>query len=270
MPPILVFGSAGSFRDMVFLGLAVPGASGLSANEDLVAIWKIAAGQRFQNYRAELTVLDVPSVSRGWLEDIKGGVTLSDNCPRPWRSWVESGLYRPLLAELTIEHRGKRDQLPKDDKSLRILQLIYDRFKDSPIAFEACAARIAQLMDRNIISYNLTRPSRDGGRDAVGRYCVGHGPPSIFVDFALEAKCYGANNAVGVREVSRLISRLRHRQFGVLVTTSYLHSQAYRELKEDGHPVVVISGLDIVEILNRAGLNSKNEVIDWLDSSFPR
>ncbi|MCP1762460.1 O-acetyl-ADP-ribose deacetylase (regulator of RNase III) [Bradyrhizobium japonicum] len=36
----------------------------------------------------------------------------------------------------------------------------------------------------------------------------------------LEAKCYGSGNSVGVREMSRLISRLRHRQFGVLVTTS--------------------------------------------------
>jgi hypothetical protein len=33
----------------------------------------------------------------------------------------------------------------------------------------------------------------------------------------------------GVREMSRLISRLRHRQFGVLVTTSYVDNQAYRE-----------------------------------------
>lgn len=270
VPPILVFGNAGYFRDMQFLGLAVPGAVGLSANEDLVAIWKIAIGQRFQNYRAALTVLDVPSISRRWLEDIKSGLPLSENCPRPWRAWVEGGLYRPLMAERTLEHRGKSEQLPSDEKSLRILQLIYDRFKDSPIVFEACAARIAQLMDRNIISYDLTRPSRDGGRDAIGRYCVGYGAAAIFVDFALEAKCYNSNNAVGVREISRLISRLRHRQFGILVTTSYLHSQAYRELKEDGHPVVVISGVDIVEILKRAGFSTESEVLDWLDSNFPR
>jgi hypothetical protein len=29
---------------------------------------------------------------------------------------------------------------------------------------------------------------------------------AIEVDFALEAKCYGVNNPVGMREVSRLIS----------------------------------------------------------------
>jgi hypothetical protein len=55
---------------------------------------------------------------------------------------------------------------------------------------------------------DLTRPWRDGGRDGIGRLRIGRSPAAIEVDFALEAKCYGANNAVGVREVSRLISRI--------------------------------------------------------------
>ena len=38
------------------------------------------------------------------------------------------------------------------------------------------------------------------------------------------------SNTVGVREVSRLISRIRHRQFGVLVTTSVVGRQAYEEV----------------------------------------
>jgi hypothetical protein len=61
-------------------------------------------------------------------------------------------------------------------------------------------------------------------------------PPSdpIAVEFALEAKCYAPTHGVGVRETSRLISRLRHRQFGVPVTTSYLDDQAYREIGKTG------------------------------------
>jgi hypothetical protein len=125
-------------------------------------------------------------------------------------------------------------------------------------------------MDKNFFSFDLTRPTRDGGRDAIGLYRVGHGASSILVDFALEAKCFNIDNSVGVREVSRLISRLRHRQFGVLVTTSYLHSQAYRELKEDGHPVVVIAAKDIVDILASAGLNSVTGVAQWLELNFPK
>jgi len=269
IPPILVFGNVGTFRDMIFLGIAVPGAAELNPIEDLVAVWKIAQNQRFQNYRASLTILDVSGVSRAWLNDIKAGKPFSRNSPPAWVKWLTDGSYRPLKAETAIDYRSKYEQIPRDALSLAILRTIYGYFAANPFAFEACAARIVQLMDPNFVSFDLTRPSRDGGRDAIGLYRVGHGPSAIFVDFALEAKCYGTTNSVGVRELSRLISRLRHRQFGVLVTTSYLHSQVYRELKEDDHPVVVISGSDIVDILARAGMNSLNEITNWLESNFP-
>jgi hypothetical protein len=58
----------------------------------------------------------------------------------------------------------------------------------------------------------------------------------------MESKCYNIKSGVGVESLSRLISRLRHRQFGILVATSYLDSQAYKELMHDEHPVVAISG----------------------------
>jgi hypothetical protein len=61
-----------------------------------------------------------------------------------------------------------------------------------------------------------------------------------------------------------LISRLRHRQFGVLVTTSYVGEQAYKEIKQDGHPVLVLSGGDIVEILVQNGVNTEKEVAQWV------
>src|SRR4029079_5444702 len=101
-----------------------------------------------------------------------------------------------------------------------------------------------------------TRPSRDGGRDAVGKLRVGSGPSGILVDFALEAKCYSPPQAVGVRDMSRLISRLRHRQFGVIVTTTCVDLQAYKEIKEDQHPIVIIAAADIVELLRRNGRGS--------------
>ena len=66
-------------------------------------------------------------------------------------------------------------------------------------------------------------------------------------------------NGGGVRYTSRLISRLRHRQFGVLVTTSPLDAQAYKEIREDGHPVVVLAGRDIVDILKKLGFNTPAE-----------
>ena len=111
------------------------------------------------------------------------------------------------------------------------------------------------MAESNVGEINLTRPWRDGGRDATGSYLLGTGDDRLKVEFALEAKCYNPNNSVGVREMSRLISRLRYRQFGVFVTTSYFNPQAYSEVREDGHPIVLVPAREIVNILNRHGLS---------------
>lgn len=125
------------------------------------------------------------------------------------------------------------------------------------------------MMDPNISIEMVTRPSVDGGRDAIGTYRIGPIEDRISLDFALEAKCYGPDNGVGVKALSRLISRLRHRQFGILVTTSYLGLQAYEELRTDRHPVIVIAGVDIAGILIKAGLGSSEAVRQWLMAQFP-
>jgi hypothetical protein len=69
--------------------------------------------------------------------------------------------------------------------------------------------------------------------------------------------------------VSRLISRLRHRQFGVLVTTSFVNEQAYREIRGDGHPVVIIAGRDVVDMLKVRGLDSLEVLHAHLRSTHP-
>jgi hypothetical protein len=118
--------------------------------------------------------------------------------------------------------------------------VIRQHFKGDETRFERCAAKIAELMLPRIVSLDLTRPVRDAGRDGIGKYQLGDSASAVDVSFALEAKCYSLTSSVGVEELSRLISRLRHRQFGVLVTTSYVADQAYKEIKEDEHPIVVI------------------------------
>jgi hypothetical protein len=265
VPPILVFAKAGTWRDVVFLGLAVPGASNLDSNSDLIAVWKLRNGSRFQNYRAKFTILDEPVISKLWIKDVAAGNPLSTNCPCSWRTWVESGLYATLKAPRSVEYRSREEQLPQDALGRAIIGSIHSYFKDDPYRFEACAAKIAEIMLPGIAGkLDLTRPVRDGGRDAVGRYRIGDGDSSVLVDFALEAKCYGKDNSVGVKEMSRLISRLRHRQFGILVTTSYVASQAYQEIKEDGHPIVIICAADIVKLLIGHGIGSVPELQAWL------
>ena len=96
------------------------------------------------------------------------------------------------------------------------------------------------------------------------------------MDFALEAKCFrpelpGRTErplGVGVEHTSRLISRLRHRQFGVLVTTSYVGDQTYREIREDGRPVILLCGRDLAKLLIDKGYSSVEAVSEWLHQ-FP-
>jgi hypothetical protein len=263
VPPVLIFANTGTFRDVEFRGLAVPGAQNLGANDDLVAVWKLRQGRRFQNYQARFTILDTATISAEWIKDIKRGNPLNGNCPLAWRVWIESGLYRPLKAPRALEYRKKAEQLPGAEGQ-KIIEAIRYRFEGDEIRFEACAAKIAELMLPRIVSLDLTRPTRDGGRDGIGKYQLGDGPSAVLVDFALEAKCYGPGTAVGVEDLSRLISRLRHRQFGVLVTTSYVGDQAYKEIKEDEHPIIIICASDITRLLRNAGIVTAADVTAWL------
>lgn len=269
VPPIFVFAGAASWRDMNFLGLGVPGASDLDSSEELVAIWRTAESKRFQNYRARFTILDASVISRTWIDSLIAGKPDDLAAPDAWRTWVKTGRRRALMATRSLEYRSKNEQLPQDEEGTAMIQAIREYFKDSPHAFEHCAAAITRLMLPDVALLDVTRPSRDGGRDAIGQMRVGAGASGILVDFALEAKCYSPPTSVGVRDMSRLISRLRHRQFGVLVTTTWVNLQAYKEIKEDQHPIVVISAADIVELLRRNGRGSVTAVGAWLAEEFP-
>lgn len=271
VPPFFVFSknpTAASSRSVQFRGLAVPGFPGLPATEDLVAVWRTTAKQRFQNYRAVFTVLRVPTVTRAWIEALAAHPTESRAmAPKPWIKWLEAAAFEPLASEPTKITRSEADQRPDTPLKVAILERVWRHFKDSPHEFESFAARIYQMTDpARVIIDEVTRASVDGGRDAIGRYLLGLNDDPVYAEFALEAKCYrphsdeSSANTVGVREVARLISRLRHRQFGVLVTTSVIARQAYEEIRSDRHPVILICGRDIAEILIRAGYGTVDRI----------
>ena len=272
IPPVFIFEKHVG-RDMRFRGLAVPGSHTLEQTEDLVAIWKTKDGERFQNYRAKFTVLDVSSIKREWIEDLENGTPLSENCPEPFRIWVNSGKYEPLRAERDQQWRTTSQQLPdqSDKEGWKMINAIHAHFPKSEAAkFEHCAARIFEMIaPENVVEIDVTRPSVDGGRDAIGVFRIGIDPSYIFSDFALEAKCWEPTKSCGVGATKRLISRLRHRQFGVFVTTSTVAQQAYKEIIEDQHPVLIVSAIDILSILRRNDLSTEKKVIDWLNANWP-
>ncbi len=269
IPPILVFSQTGNQFDVKFLGLAVPGNPNVPQDRELNAIWRTKYGQRFQNYEAYFTILDtgLEEVSKKWLYDRIHAYTLSDaKAPSAWRKFIIHGRQgiSPLTAPRNLEIPTKEEQLPRRDSDISLIRKIKAHYTENPYGFELCATRILQMMDNNFEEFDLTRPWRDGGRDALAKYRIGTNHNPLLVDCAVEAKCYSPDNAVGVREVSRLISRLRYRQFGVLVTTSYIHKQAYSEIAEDGHPVLIVHASDISATLQRHGINTEN-VEEWLE-----
>ncbi len=277
IPPFFVFRSCPTERSswsIQFLGLAAPGCPGTAPTDSLVAVWKSIEGQRFLNYLAVFTVLDIPVVSRQWITALAEGQTDSAAAPSAWREWVGSGQYEALTATPTSEIRSIEEQLPQNGYHRELLRTIHEHFRETPIAFESFAAKIFQFHDNRVVIDEITRAVRDGGRDAIGRYRLGVESDPVHVDFALEAKCYdpgleaGNPKQIGVKEVARLIARLRHRQFGVIVTTSVVGKQAYTEMRDDGHPVVVISGRDIVDILVAAGFKTKEQLSGWLANEF--
>jgi hypothetical protein len=269
VPPILLFAKTGNRADVRFLGLLVPGSPAVAIDEQLVAIWRTTNGQRFQNYRAAFSVLDLPIVPRTWLDDVALGNAVSPNAPAVWTRWVQTGLPDRLLAPRSFQIRSREEQIPRSPEGRRIIEEIHRHFSGRPHDFEACAAEIWTMIAPATEELVMTRPSRDGGRDAVGQYRLGPASDPIKIDFALEAKCYGPLNSVGVREMSRLISRLRHRNFGVLVTTSWVNKQAYAEIREDQHPVAVLCAADIVAVLRQQGRGSLGAVRAWLSATYP-
>jgi hypothetical protein len=154
---------------------------------------------------------------------------------------------------------------------MEMLHCIHAHFAKDPFKFERFAGDLFAWHKPDMggeIDY--TRPYKDGGRDAVGRVRAGVGEPTVIGEFALEAKCYDPAHGCGVREIGRLAGRLRNRMFGVFVTTSYVNTQAYEEVRlEDRHPVAVIAGKDIVELIRRKGYVNSTQVKDWLQALYP-
>ena len=284
LPVILVFKKANDTRDVKFLGLAVPGIKGKPQKDWLTAAWgSNENGDRFQNYKSYFTILDTSSgssfrkgqgINLKWLSDIEVGRAYeSAYAPYEWKKYIEMKNYKPLIAKGEKFIKSKEEQLPYDTVKMKMLKELHDYFiqKDNGYSFEKFAADLIQHMDTNIIDVNVTRPYKDGGFDASGRYKIFDNADNlVYADFYLQAKCYQLSNGVATRDTSRLISRIKNRQFGIMFTTSYVANQAYEEILTDGHPIVIINGKNIIDYLfDEFELKTLEKLIQWLESNYP-
>ena len=282
IPPIFVFKKVHG-RDLQFLGLAVPGIAGKPQKDWLTAVWGATSdGNRFLNYKSYFTILDTKKgckaeinqsgINLGWLTDIENNDACGSRyAPTAWLNYIENRKYHSLTAIRETSVKTKEEQLPPESNQVQcqMLKALQDYFiqKDRGYSFESFASDIVQQIDENVIRLDVTQPFKDGGIDAIGKYQVFNaGIQSVIVDFYLQAKCYAPfTNAVGVKDTSRLISRIKNRQFGVMVTTSYVNNQAYKEIVEDGHPIVLVTGKTIIDVLfDKYEIHTVKALKEWL------
>ena len=201
VPPFLCFesfnGSDGKY--MRFLGLAAPGGPGVSSLEDLVAVWRLKSNTRFQNYRALFTVLKSETVSHVWLEDLVAGIAAADSphCPPSWKRWVKFGLYDALKCEQEVVPRTRADQLPKTMREREVLERVLGELTDRE--FEFAAAKIVAMIDPRFCDIEVTRAVRDGGRDVIAAYRIGHDAHHVSVRACVEAKRWKQSSSIGVK-----------------------------------------------------------------------
>jgi hypothetical protein len=113
VPPFFVFAKGKRGRDVIFRGLAVPGAVDENDSETLKVISHESTEGPIQNYLSIFTILDVKTIKRAWIEDLHNGEPFTENAPDPWLEWINTGKYIPLKEKSTIDYKidNKKDDI---------------------------------------------------------------------------------------------------------------------------------------------------------------
>jgi hypothetical protein len=288
IPPIFVFKKSAG-RDLKFLGLAVPGMKATQGPENdwLVAKWGTnEKGSRFQNYKAIFTILDTGSMKDNaeegipfsWIPDILAGKAYeSPFAPKVWKKFIADGTYTPLESVINKEILSRAEQMPADPVGEAMLGILQAWFVDKEnhyigFGFETFSRDLVRELDPQIVDLTLTREVKDGGFDGYGLYQIfRQSINKILVPFYMEAKCYRPSEGLGVHQTSRLISRIKNREFGILVTTSYISPDPYKEIVEDRQPVVFVTGKNIIDYLrDKHSIYTAEALYAYLKSRYPR
>lgn len=255
IPPILHF-SRVKPGEILFNGLCVMDHLELTWFED-------PSGRPVRNYRAHLTILDEEFVDVSWLHR-RAGASQTDGLlrdgPESWRRYQAGFVDRLRIWAPQI--RSQEAQLP--EAGTRDVDVLEQLIALSPTQFEAAVVSLFRELEDVRHTITRTRPTRDGGFDFFGTFIL---PPPLRyeISFLGEAKKYALRNAVGPKDVSRLVARLGRGQYGLFVTTSTFTQQTQEEVLRDAYPASLISGGDLVRMMRelriaRAGVIST----DWL------
>lgn len=236
--------------------------NGLCAFAKLELTWFEDEGKPVKNFRCELIILDEEEVSTEWLYSRVNSDDISEinsNAPKAWIDYIKG---RPQKIDVfKKEIKSKEQQLPDSKSDLQVLKSLHDL---TPTQFEKALVELFRKLPHVHHNITGTRPSKDGGFDFFGEFSIPF-PIGYRIQFLGEAKKYGINNPVSPDKVSRLVARLDRGQFGIFVTTSYYTKQTQEEILEDGYPVKLYSGIDLINFLKELRLIDNNRIkSEWI------
>ncbi len=190
-----------------------------------------------------------------------------------WQEWIKDGDFNKIRRHVYGRSTAnKKEQLPTPGSKLDIiLQKIYSHYQNNPFGFEYLAKDVTRLLieDSGTICHDgwVTKASGDGGYDYVLRIDIGnHGLSQVRQVVLGQAKCYERNNGVSGKDVDRIIARLKRGWLAAFVTTSYFTNATQQEILEDNYPILLITGKQVAEIVNKE-LYRKNISLDkYLES----
>lgn len=238
--------------------------NGLCVLTNVETTWFEDVGRPVKNYRFELTILDAEEINVEWLLNRATVSYLNELnnelAPNAWNSFLIGRIDKLKLFKKEILTR--EDQLPQESSNgAEILSSISNL---KPVEFEAVLVELLKSLPH--INHNITRTRlvRDGGFDFFGKFNLPF-PFNYTIEFLGEAKRYARTNPIGPGMISRLVARLARGQYGLFVTTSYYTKQAQEEVLEDGYPVRLYNGLDIINFLRELKLIEGNSIkVSWL------
>lgn len=239
--------------------------NGLCVLKNMELTWFEDQGIPVKNYRCELSILNTETVDVKWLHSrvkCKDIDEINNLAPKIWKDYLKGNVKKIDVWSKSI--LKKQDQIPiENSEDANLLMQLHEL---SPTQFEAVVVDLFKNLPHVNHKITRTRPTADGGFDFYGHFSIPF-PVKYKIEFLGEVKKFARNNAVQPKHVSRLVARLGRGQFGIFVTTSYYTLQTQKEVLQDGYPVKLFSGIDLINFLKELRLVKDGFVNSaWLET----
>ena len=238
--------------------------TGICTLQDLSISWFEDQGVPVQNYHATLRIIDEPEISTSWLIDRRYAGSKEEaleNAPSQWRRYATDRTVRYLRTWLPkIRRPSDRRPEPGSREETIIEQLM----TLDPFGFERVVVALLFRASTGLIhEIERTQNVKDTGFDFFGTFIL---PEPFYYEIRFRGEVKRHRNAIGPKDVSRLVARLERAEYGIFVTTSVFSKQTQEEVYERDYPIHLIDGLQLVDIFVKAGLVSGKQINkDWLD-----